>query len=94
MELWHVERNWLNEEQIEYLNSLGHVSIRYASDHAQYDIKAAMMKTSVVATALFYSAFEEMLYLSADSVPLQNMDLLFNTQDYMSHGAVFWPGFS
>ena len=94
IELWHVEQNWLSPDQLDFLHNLGNVKIRYASDHAQYDIKADMLKASVVGTALFYSSFEQILFLSSESLVLQNVDNLFNNQKYLENGALFWPGFS
>jgi hypothetical protein len=94
IELWHVESNWLTDDQKEFLQNLGNIKVRYSGDHAQSDSTAMMVKSSFVATALFYSAFEEILYLSSETLALQNLDALFENDGYLKHGALFFPGFS
>jgi len=45
------------------------------------------------AYALLHSAFEEALFLDADNVPVADPSFLFETPEYLEHGAVFWPDF-
>lgn len=38
-----------------------------------------------------HSAFREVLYLDADSVPTRDPSVLFDDPEYLRHGAMFWP---
>ena len=93
IELWHAERDFLTEDEEEFIRSLGYVSVRYAGNHAQSDSTSIMVRTSFVGTSLFYSAFEEILYLSSETLALQNLEDLFGDEEYLRHGALYWPGF-
>ncbi|KAI8055572.1 mannosyltransferase putative-domain-containing protein [Gilbertella persicaria] len=50
----------------------------------QFQIKAA---------AIINSAFEQVLYLDSDNVPVQDPTFLFDTPEYQNSGALFWPDF-
>lgn len=41
--------------------------------------------------AVLHSAFEEVLYLDSDNVPVENPERLFDREEYRATGAVFWP---
>jgi len=41
--------------------------------------------------SILHSSFEEVLYLDADCIPVQNPELLFARPEYQTFGAVFWP---
>jgi ADP-heptose:LPS heptosyltransferase len=43
--------------------------------------------------ALVHSVFREVLLLDADNVPVMNPEFLFETKEFLSTGAVFWPDF-
>eukprot|EP00243_Klebsormidium_subtile_P009049 TRINITY_DN4417_c0_g2_i1.p1 TRINITY_DN4417_c0_g2~~TRINITY_DN4417_c0_g2_i1.p1 ORF type:complete len:420 (-),score=21.87 TRINITY_DN4417_c0_g2_i1:805-2064(-) len=43
--------------------------------------------------AVLKSAFEDVLFLAADSIPLSNPCNLFSTPEYLSTGALVWPDF-
>jgi hypothetical protein len=43
--------------------------------------------------AALHSRFEEVLCLDADNVPVVNPEFLFQTPEYASTGAVFWPDY-
>lgn len=44
--------------------------------------------------SMMWSPFEEVLFLDADNVPVQNPEFLFDCPQYREHGAVFWPDFN
>ncbi len=44
--------------------------------------------------AILHSRFEEVIFLDADNVPLIDPELLFETEEYRRHGAIFWPDFA
>ncbi len=41
--------------------------------------------------SIMHSDFEEVLYLDADCLPVQNPELLFDRPEYQATGAIFWP---
>jgi hypothetical protein len=43
--------------------------------------------------SVIHSQFEEVLLLDADNVPIQNPATLFESIEYLTTGAVFWPDF-
>lgn len=43
--------------------------------------------------AILHSRFEEVLYLDADNVPVLDPTFLFDTPQFVQHGAVFWPDY-
>jgi alpha 1,2-mannosyltransferase len=43
--------------------------------------------------AVFYSAFDSVLLLDADNFAVKDPTYLFETQAFLTHGAVFWPDF-
>lgn len=44
--------------------------------------------------SMIWSPFEEVLFLDADNVPVQNPEFLFDSPQFREHGAVFWPDFN
>lgn len=43
--------------------------------------------------AIINSEFEEVLFLDADNIPMSNPAALFDSAEYQSTGALFWPDF-
>jgi ADP-heptose:LPS heptosyltransferase len=43
--------------------------------------------------AILHSCFQEVLFLDADNVPVVNPEFLFETPQYRSTGAIFWPDY-
>jgi hypothetical protein len=43
--------------------------------------------------AMLHSAFEEVLWLDADNVPVRDPTFLFDAEPYRRQGAAFWPDF-
>lgn len=43
--------------------------------------------------AMIFSSFESILFLDADSFPLQNPEPLFTSQVFREHGLITWPDF-
>jgi hypothetical protein len=52
--------------------------------HIRFQIKAA---------AVINSSFKEILYLDSDNLPATDPSFLFETEEYKSTGALFWPDF-
>ncbi len=45
------------------------------------------------AYAILHSSFREILFLDADNVPVVNPGFLFETRQFRSTGAIFWPDY-
>ncbi|KAG7392032.1 hypothetical protein PHYBOEH_006508 [Phytophthora boehmeriae] len=43
--------------------------------------------------AIYHSAFDRVLFLDSDNVPVQDPTFLFQSHEFMKTGAVFWPDF-
>ncbi|KAL4145276.1 hypothetical protein PRNP1_012949 [Phytophthora ramorum] len=43
--------------------------------------------------AIFYSAFDNVLLLDADNFAVRDPNYLFDTQEFVESGAIFWPDF-
>ncbi|POM68154.1 Hypothetical protein PHPALM_15721 [Phytophthora palmivora] len=43
--------------------------------------------------AIYHSAFDRVLFLDSDNVPVRDPSFLFQTPEFASTGAVFWPDF-
>ncbi|EQC29525.1 hypothetical protein SDRG_12774 [Saprolegnia diclina VS20] len=43
--------------------------------------------------AIYYSAFENVLFLDSDNIPAKDPTYLFESREFVEHGAVFWPDF-
>ena len=42
---------------------------------------------------IFFSSFEEVLFLDADNMPMKNPDSIFHAVEYRKWGAVLWPDY-
>ncbi|CAK4104077.1 unnamed protein product [Aphanomyces euteiches] len=42
---------------------------------------------------IFFSHFQNVLFLDADNLPLRDPDFLFDTTEFQTNGALFWPDF-
>ena len=45
------------------------------------------------AIALLFSSFDEVLFTDSDSFPVQNPEILFTTEPFLSHKMIVWPDF-
>ncbi|KDO28973.1 hypothetical protein SPRG_20078 [Saprolegnia parasitica CBS 223.65] len=43
--------------------------------------------------AIYYSAFQNVLFLDSDNIPAKDPTYLFESREFVEHGAVFWPDF-
>ena len=43
--------------------------------------------------AMFFSSFQEVLYLDSDSIPVINPDAVFDSKAFQETGAVLWPDY-
>ena len=51
------------------------------------------LKASLSSMSLVFSEILEVLYLSGETIPLQNPEVLFNSSIFANEHTVMWPGF-
>ncbi|PYH96822.1 nucleotide-diphospho-sugar transferase [Aspergillus ellipticus CBS 707.79] len=57
------------------------------------DSKTKIEKYQYKVFAMLFSSFEEILFLDADAFPLQNPEILFTSEPFLSKGLITWPDF-
>ena len=67
------------------------VVCRYLSDYL--DMSAFDNPFQYKTAAMFFSSFEEILFLDSDNIPLINPDDLFDSDIYQETGAILWPDY-
>lgn len=90
VELWHrthevpdTFRNLLEGEGVIFRNA-GDTSLQSGAPKSGWELKSY---------SIVHSSFEEVLYLDADNMPVKDPTYLFETKEYLSNGAVFWPDY-
>ena len=90
VELWYRGPSEMNARMLELMRAAGVVCVD-AYERARRDPVRRLDSWELKPFAIAYSGFEEVLYLDADNVPVQNPESLFDTAGYEETGAVFWP---
>ena len=93
IELWHTGLAKLGKEELEYLQTLPSVTIKTASDHVLPGVSTSELKASLVSMALLYTEIQQVLYLSGETIPLQNPEPLFDSPVFVEEKVIMWPGF-
>lgn len=93
VQLWHFAGE-VNDEMAQAMASLG-VSCVNATDLARTLAcpPRVLRGWELKAFALLHCAFEQVLLLDADSMPVVNPEFLFSSPEFKRTGAVFWPDF-
>lgn len=92
IEVWHLGSSEMTLRMVELLESLG-VTCVDASLVCKSHPCRRLNGWELKAYALVHSAFEEVLFLDADNVVVKNPEFLFETEEYISTGAIFWPDY-
>lgn len=85
IELWYTGDE-LTEEAEMILKPLD-VACKNVKDHTRQDISGYALKPF----AILHSDFKEILYLDADNICTTDPTYLFDSEEYRSYGAIFWP---
>lgn len=75
---------FMDLEQIEYPDH--HMPLNSGDNRRELGYKLKIY-------SIFVAPFRELIYLDADSVPLQDPEALFDTDTYAEHGNIFWNDF-
>lgn len=87
IELWYLG-NEVSNEVIEKFKSLD-VNFRNFYELEKVNLRGYMLKP----LAIINSSFEEVLFLDADNICVENPDYLFSSDAYKEFGCVFWPDY-
>lgn len=68
------------------------ISCRFLSDYLG-EMTAFAHPYQYKIAAMYFSSFEEMLFLDSDSIPVKNPDSVFNAPAYKDTGIVLWPDY-
>lgn len=88
---------WLKdstEEEAGWCDELAEegMSCRYMSDYLG-EMTAFANPYQYKIAAMYFSSFEEMLFLDSDSIPVKNPDSIFDSPAYQDTGIVLWPDY-
>lgn len=95
IEVWHFAEE-LNAFQLHKLASLGVMTrnIGLDTNYRSVFLNHSMAKPyDVKSAAILNSAFEEVLWLDADTVPARDPTYLFDTPEFKQTGMLAWPDF-
>src|SRR5262249_33260735 len=90
IELWDRGRAEMNLQMMGLMDTRGVVCID-AYEPARPNTMRRLDSWELKSFAVAYSEFEEVLYIDADNVPVQDPTFLFSGPEYLATGAVFWP---
>lgn len=67
-------------------DAIGGITFREISDPLAVEFATKVF-------AIYHSAFDRVLFLDSDNVPVRDPSFLFQTPEFVETGAVFWPDF-
>jgi ADP-heptose:LPS heptosyltransferase len=93
IELWHLGETEMTREMEKLVSPLG---VKCVDGLAlQKTFPARIVRGwALKSYAILHSRFREVLLLDADNVPVANPEILFETPQFKSTGAIFWPDIS
>lgn len=86
VEIWYIGEKEVIPAVMRELEMMGAVC-KDITQYFSYPIKGWEVKVH----AIIASAFEEVLLIDADNVVFQNPEFLFDSEEYLQTGALFWP---
>jgi hypothetical protein len=90
VELWHFGAEEVDAPARELFRPLGVECVDALEVRRRYPARI-LNGWELKPYAIIHSAFEEVLFLDADNVPLLDPGSLFDSAEYRSTGALFWP---
>eukprot|EP00045_Choanoeca_perplexa_P005056 m.42686 g.42686 ORF g.42686 m.42686 type:complete len:449 (+) comp12907_c0_seq1:82-1428(+) len=90
VELFYAGDDELNAVAVEYLET--EYDVQCIDLSKQPEMQGLNLKGyQIKALALYYSSFEEVIWMDADNFALHDPEELFDSEMYKKHGAVMWP---
>ncbi|KAL8786361.1 MAG: hypothetical protein Q9213_002858 [Squamulea squamosa] len=90
VEIWVKDHEEENEQWCEELANEG-IACRRLSDYM--DTKLLEHGYQLKISSIFFSSFEQILFLDADNVPVRNPDGIFKSKAFTDTGVVLWPDY-
>jgi FkbM family methyltransferase len=92
VEFWHLGRGEMDSQMIELAKRLD-VTVIDAREFAKSlpNHPRILNGWELKPFSVLHSRFEEVMYLDADCIPIQNPEKLFESAEYQDTGAIFWP---
>ena len=92
IELWYLNAAEMKDTMRKLIEPLGVTCINAQEVRKLYPVRI-LNGWEIKAFALLHSAFQEVLLLDADNVPVVDPTFLFETKQFQDAGAIFWPDF-
>lgn len=92
VELWYMDKSSTKPGWCKQLAGEG-IACRFLADHVKNATGIFPYQDQGIAAALLFSAFEDILYLDANTIPVQWPDDIFDSEPYRDTGVVTWPDF-
>jgi hypothetical protein len=92
IQLWHLGECEIDAQMRDLLGPLKVSCIDACKLRRKYPVRL-LRGWELKAYALLHSPFREVLLLDADNVPVVNPEFLFDTPQFRSTGAIFWPDY-
>lgn len=90
VEIWVKDHQEENEEWCKELANEG-IACRRLSDYM--DTKLLEHGYQLKISSIFFSSFEQILFLDADNVPVRNPDGIFKSKAFTNTGVILWPDY-
>jgi ADP-heptose:LPS heptosyltransferase len=92
IQLWYLGKREMDDRMRAMLAPLGVESVDAVKMRRKVPARI-LNGWELKAYALLHSSFEDVLLLDADNVPVVNPEFLFETRQFRSRGAIFWPDY-
>jgi hypothetical protein len=92
IELWHLGRGEFDTRMEALVAPLGVRCVNARETMDRHPMRNPL-GWELKSYAIVHSRFEEVLFLDADNVPVSNPEFLFDSPEYHSSGAIFWPDY-
>ena len=92
IELWHLGPKEMSPDMTGLVRDLGVTCVDAVEVRKTHPVRI-LNGWEVKPFAIIHSRFTEVLCLDADNVPVVNPEFLFQTPEYASTGAIFWPDY-
>lgn len=92
VQVWHLGKREMDAATKELLRPLGVECVDANQVRKRFPARI-LHGWELKAYAILHSDFREVLLLDADNVPVVDPEFLFDTPQYRTHGAIFWPDY-
>ncbi|OQS04143.1 hypothetical protein THRCLA_03598 [Thraustotheca clavata] len=84
---------WYRREQINPMNPMIQELVAHHNCYLREIFEPSATHFHTKPYAIYYSAFENVLFLDSDNIPAKDPTYLFESKEFQSTGAIFWPDF-